>query len=183
MIMNRKPPYANTEADPERTKGQISKLLRDYGINKSNWTEDFELQRVMLTFETEAEIKGVKKRIVIQVEPPTFAKQRRTYDAKLGHTVKIDLPNWAQSYRMLYHWLKAKIEAIAYGLTTVEQEFLAQVVVQLPSGETTTFGKLIVDPEDTGRMLTFKSEEGKGFIQPHEESNATEASFTEVPPE
>lgn len=103
------------------------------------------MQQVTLGFEVEAEIQGVKKKLLVKVTPPTFARIRRTYDPMKGRSEKIALPNWAQSYRMLYHWLKAKIEAIAYGLTTVEQEFLAQVVVQLPSGETTTFGALVIE--------------------------------------
>lgn len=153
MISARKPPYADTAVDPEKTKGQIAKLLRDYGIQKYNWSEDYQMQRVALTFEIEAEIKGIRKRLLIQVEPPTFAKEHRSWNPKLFRNEKVFAPNWAQSYRLLYHWMKAKIEAIAYGLTTVEQEFLAQVVVQLPSGESTTFGKLVADPERIGEML------------------------------
>ena len=82
----------------------------------------------------EAEIKGVKKQIGVTVTPPVFAAKRRTWNPKMGRYEAVYSPNWAQSFRLLYWWLKAKIEAVAYGLTTVEQEFLSQVVVALPDG-------------------------------------------------
>ena len=147
MILSKKPPYSSTEADPERTESQINKLLRDYGITKYQWTKDYDHNQVFLTFEIEAEISGVRKKFGVKVNPPTFAKQRMTWDPHLGKHVKVYAPNWAQSYRLLYHWLKAKIEAVAYGLVSAEQEFLSQVIISLPSGEIRTVGEMIVDPE------------------------------------
>lgn len=145
MIISKRPPYEKTTADPERTEMQINKLLSQYGISKYQWTKDLKMGQVALTFEVEAEIQGVKKILNIRIVPPTFAKERRSWNALKGKNEKIYAPNWAQSYRLLFHWLKAKIEAIAYGLTTVEQEFLAQVVTTLPSGEQATIGEILLD--------------------------------------
>lgn len=144
MIISKRPPYEKTTADPERTEMQINKLLGSYGISKYQWTKDLKAGQVSLTFEVEAEIQGVKKLLAIKIIPPTFAKERHSWNALKGRNEKIYAPNWAQSYRLLFHWLKAKIEAIAYGLTTVEQEFLAQVVTTLPSGEQATIGEILV---------------------------------------
>ena len=41
---------------------------------------------------------------------------------------------------------------MAWGLTEVEQEFLAEVVVNLPNGGVTTFGELITDPERFAKL-------------------------------
>lgn len=143
MIISKRPPYDKTTADPDRTEMQINKLLSQYGINKYAWVKDLKASQVALTFEVEAEIQGIKKLLEIRVIPPTFATSRRTWNPEKGTYEKLWLPNWAQSYRLLYHWLKAKIEAIAYGLTTVEKEFLSQVVVNLPDGGKSTIGDVL----------------------------------------
>jgi len=159
MIISKKPPYSATTADPERTEMQINKLLRDYGISKYQWAKDFERNQVYLNLIVEAEINGVKKEIGIKIEPPTFAAKRRTWNPRTGRHEVVFAPNWAQSYRLLYHWLKAKIEAIAYGLTTVEKEFLSQVVVQLPSGQSRTVSELLADPGRLGKFALEQRDE------------------------
>ena len=159
MIISKKPPYSATTADPERTEMQINKLLRDYGISKYQWAKDFERNQVYLNLIVEAEINGVKKEIGIKIEPPTFAAKRRTWNPRTGRNEVVFAPNWAQSYRLLYHWLKAKIEAIAYGLTTVEKEFLSQVVVQLPSGQSRTVSELLADPGRLGKFALEQKDE------------------------
>ena len=159
MIISKRPPYQKTTADPERTEMQINKLLRDYGISKYQWSKDFAHNQIYLNLIVEAEINGVKKEIGIKIEPPTFAAKRRTWNAQTGRHDIVFAPNWAQSYRLLYHWLKAKIEAIAYGLTTVEKEFLSQIVIQLPSGQTRTVSELLVDPSRLGKFALEQKEE------------------------
>ena len=110
----------------------------------------------------ETEIGGVRKVLGIKVSPPTFAKTHLSWNAQRGAHDKIYSPNWAQSYRLLYHWLKAKLEAIAYGLTDAQQEFLSQVVVALPSGEQKTVGEILLDP---ARLSKFALEEKPSSVQ------------------
>ena len=150
MILQKRPPYANTTADAEKTRGQIDKLLRAYGIDQFQWTQDKDI--ITLTMKIETEIGGVKKVLGIKVSPPTFAREHRTYNPRSGKNERIYAPNWAQSYRLLYHWLKVKIEAVAYGLTTVEQEFLSQVMVAPPGGGTKTIGEVLTDPERFSKL-------------------------------
>lgn len=99
MIISKKPPYANTTADPDRTRAQIDKLLKAYGITKYAWSQDRDI--VTLMFEVEAEMGGVKKVLGIKISPPTFAAEHRTWNPNLGRNEKVYAPNWAQSYRLL----------------------------------------------------------------------------------
>jgi hypothetical protein len=164
MILSKKPPYAATEADPDKSRMQIDKLLREYGVSGVQWTTDYDHNRVGLAFMVEAEVKGVKKQIGIKIEPPIFVAQRRTWNPRLGRYERVYAPNWAQSFRLLYWWLKAKLEAVAYGLASVEQEFLSQVMVKLPSGEMTTMGAALTEPIFTGSLaLEDKGRDAKGF--------------------
>lgn len=166
MIIKRKPPYAGTTADPDKTRGQIDKLLRDYGVSGVQWVTDYDHNRVGLAFMVEAEIKGVKKQINIKIEPPLFVSVRRTWNPRIGRYEKVESPNWAQSFRLMYYWLKVKIESVAYGLTPIEQEFLSQVMVKLPSGEQTTMGVALSGVVSTGQLALEekRTDEGRGQV-------------------
>ena len=152
MIISKKPPYATTSVDPERSQLEINKLLREYGVSGLQWSTRFDLNQVELSFMVEAEIQGVRKQIAIKVSPPIFVAKRRTWNARKGTYEIVHAPNWAQSFRMLYFWLKSKLEAVAYGLSTVEKEFLSQVIVTLPSGQSTTIGEALTETIGSGRL-------------------------------
>lgn len=142
MITPKKPPYASSKADPDRTQMEINKLLQSYGISGMQWTTDFKNAKVSLAFTVETEFEGVRKLVGIKFEPKAFAVKRKTWNQR-GYYETVWAANWGQTFRMLYWQLKAKLEAVAYGLTSVEKEFLSQVMVSLPSGETTTIGEAL----------------------------------------
>jgi hypothetical protein len=162
MIISKKPPYESTEVTPEKSQSQINQLLKEYGVSKYQWTTDYENNQVVLAFELEVEIGSQKRRLTFKVSPPPFAKKRRTWDSMKGYR-DVYAANWAQSYRLLYFWLKAKLESVAYGLTTAEQEFLSQMV--LPQGK--TLGEILKDPEQFGKLaLEEKTVEKEAYAPP-----------------
>lgn len=135
--LTRKPPYRDTNISVESSKAQIGKLLKDYGVEGTQWTtykgeED-------LKFIVSADIRGVHKEIMIQVKPPQIMVRRRIKGQGMVHT-----RNEKQEYRLLFWWLKSKIEAVVWGLSTIEKEFLSQVTVALPDGQT-TIGDIMVE--------------------------------------
>lgn len=56
MITNKKAPYANTQADPDKTRGQIDKLFREYGVEGVRWTTNYSQNLVILEFAIDTEI-------------------------------------------------------------------------------------------------------------------------------
>lgn len=138
MITPKKPPYEKSEKDPEATIAQINKLLKEYGVKNYQWTTMWDDNIVTLKFAIEVE-SG--KFIPILVEPPAFLAKRRSWNAKSGKYETIDAPNWPQSMRLLFWWLKAKLEAVAYGLREVQTEFMGDILVKLPGGQETTMAK------------------------------------------
>lgn len=152
MIVRKKPPYGSTQVDPDRTRGAIDKLLRDYGIEATQWTTAWQQGVVELAFIFEAEVQGVRKKVGVLVRPPMFLAERRTYNPKLGRYEKVRAPNWAQSMRLLYFWLKAKLEAVAYGLVAPEKEFLSEIILQLPGGRSTTVGDVLASRAVDGKL-------------------------------
>lgn len=140
MIKRRKAPYASSSTEPEVTILRINQLLKVHGVTNYQWTTLYDKGHVELKFAIETE---AGKSIMISVRPPAFMARRRTWNAMKGKHEVVELPNWSQSLRLLFWWLKVKLEAVAYGLTEVENEFLSDTVVRLPNGQETTVGKAI----------------------------------------
>lgn len=165
MLQLNKPPYSTTEVDAEKTQLQITALLRKHGVSQINWQVNYELEQVQLEFVIEyqrLEDKSVH-RVAVRVKPPMFAATRRTWNAKTGSYEKVEAANWAQSMRLLLYWIKAKLEAVSFGLNSVEKEFLSDIVTQLPDGTTQTIWDMIERQVKQGHMaLEYKGKEG-GF--------------------
>ena len=86
-----------------------------------------------------------------------FAAKRRTWDSKSGRYRKEELANWAQSMRLLFYWIKAKLEEVSFGLNSVEKEFLSDIVTTLPDGSKMTVWDMISKQmEKNGLMLEYR---------------------------
>lgn len=143
MAMKRKSiPYANTKISPEDTKAAINKLLKAHGIEGIQWT-DYQGQTV-LKFIFKAEVKGVEKEIMYQFKPPNIPRKRRY----VHRTVAMD--DWSSSYRLLFWFLKTMLEAVEFGLDSVEHVFMSHIVVALPNGQVSTLGEKL---EDVAEMV------------------------------
>jgi hypothetical protein len=67
------------------------------------------------------------------------------------------MANWAQSMRLLFHWIKAKLEAVSFGLNSVEKEFLSDIITTLPDGSRMTIWDMISrQMASNSLMLEFK---------------------------
>lgn len=156
-LLKVRPPYSGTTSDPDKTIADINRLLRKYGINDYQWTTLWDQNLIELKFMIEnAGSDGKLRKIGIKVAPPVFKAKRRTWDAKKGRNVAIELPNYAQAMRLLYHWLKIKIESVAFGLKAVEEEFMSDLIIRLPDGRESTVGK-VFKPRITDGVTTLPS--------------------------
>ena len=152
-ILNRNPPYGNTAVPYERTKAAIELLLKSYGVKGIQWTSYQDVDD--LKFIVEVSVHGVKKEIGIQVKPPQIKIRKRVAGRGLVFT-----ENRNQEYRLLYHWIKSKLEAVVWGLSTVEKEFLSQVIVSLPTGQSSV-GEVISSLIAEDRINSLPFLEGK----------------------
>jgi hypothetical protein len=132
-------PYSNTTIPPERTKADIEKMLKEHGIQDIQWTT-FEGQTT-LRFLWKFTIKGVEKQVLFQFSPPIIPSTKRSWTGMRYEKVHVNLE--ATSYRLLWHYLKNKLEAVRWGLQSLEKEFLSQAVMNLPGGGSTTVGERI----------------------------------------
>jgi hypothetical protein len=135
LIRPKKPPFAGSKVDAHKTKGQIDKMLREYGCDALQWTEEFDRNLIELRFLVEVEMQGQRRKLGVKLTPPLFLEKRRTWDAIKGKHVVEEAPNFSQSMRVLYWYLKSKLAAVAYGVKPFEEEFLAEIVVPTEQGE------------------------------------------------
>jgi len=132
LISPKRPPYQNSTVDADKTRGQITRMLKEFGALDVGWVE--KNMEVKLAFTMEAEIQNQKAILTVQIMPPLFAKERRNWDKNVGKYVKSYEPNMSQSMRLLYHYLKAKLNAVAYGIRPFEEEFLAEINIRTNEG-------------------------------------------------
>lgn len=159
MIRPKAPAYRGTTVEPERTWSQIQKLLLDSGCEAVSIMHEAS-GRVVVRFAIEVEVRGVRRKIGVEVEPPILTK------ATVQNHYRVQIPDVARSARLAYWYLKTKLEAVQFGLVTAEREFLAQVMVALPDGSTGTVGDTVDDSLDRGSGFFLPGLQERKFALP-----------------
>ena len=138
---------SNTTVSPEKTQSDIRETLRRYGAKKFGVMEEDGKAHVMF------EINNLM--IQLTVELPNVNDFTKT---KVGRSRKNSAANEAhvqairQRWRALLLAIKAKLEAIECGISTIEKEFLAFVI--MPDGKSLSDHVLpkLKDMSQTGKM-------------------------------
>lgn len=144
MIINKKPPYDRTEIDIIKSQNDIQKLLLEYGAEGIQWII-FRDDLPRLAFIIEANINGTRKKVGVQIDAPII----RPKNSPQGI-------NYKQSMRVMYWYVKSKLEAVAYGVKTFEKEFLDDIVYRLPDGREVKVGDMILKQVAEGKDINLK---------------------------
>lgn len=119
---------AQTTVSVDRSKAEVHRLLRRYGATRI--ADAWEPTSAAVQFE----IKGVVARLSIPIPTEAEIKARPRARKSPAAVKKAATQIERQRWRMLALLLKAKLEAVELGLTTMEEEFLASIVLR--NGET-----------------------------------------------
>lgn len=135
--MKTKKSYAGTSVNWSKSQVQITKLLNQWGVFESRFTnlaDKFALEfRITDSKKLALGIgmaKGVTVRIVVPFQNLTDPKKR---EAELSRLHRV----------LLYH-LKAKFVAIENGVTEFMEEFMPHLVILDKSGNSTTIGQALL---------------------------------------
>lgn len=130
-------PYRNTTISYGQSKNDIEEMLKESGVIAIRWTETPDsIQGVslpILEFILNDVYNGVEKQIGVRIQTPLL------YDKKKD----ITSPNRNASMRLLYWYLKSRLEAVKFGLDDVFTTFMSRVINTLPDGQTITLGETI----------------------------------------
>ena len=132
-------PYGTTKVPWTKTKGKIEGKLLELEkkglLKKSGWYKEGDAEKLYL--ELEIPLSDTEKRVVtLKFEPSliyveTVDRQKRRGKPTLDRDV---------TWRLFWWHFKVRLEAILYGLITVEEMFMSNIVRQLPDGREVTFG-------------------------------------------
>jgi len=72
--------------------------------------------------------------LTVMMSVPVFLEKHRSWDVETRKSRMIEAPNLAQTGRIMFNALKAKLTSIAGGLVKFEDEFLADIAIPTPQG-------------------------------------------------
>ena len=116
--------YDNTEVPAGRSQENIRELLKKYGIGQVQYTDCWP-EGVSVEFaRVEKNAAGVVEKVIrVRILGKPNLQKKNKPEAERRRV-----------YRVIYWHLKAKLEVVAEGLVTFEEEFLPHII--LPSGAT-----------------------------------------------
>jgi hypothetical protein len=134
--------YADTRVPPAQSKAEITDLLDKQGVTTYAWiTKDGD---DVLVFEWTVKRGDVEKTLAFEFRPPKIMQEKKVWSDTESKLVKTTVLNKAVAYRLLFNYLKNKLVAVQQGYVTLETEFMAQIKISGPRGESTTLGKELV---------------------------------------
>ena len=140
-------PYSNTPVAAAQSQEQIDRLLEKFGAVGTSWATRFDVGRIELTFA----VQGKDGRnIGVRVIAPILVSKHRKWDEEKGKSQVVLAGNRAQSMRLLYYYVKSKLEAVQVGLREFEEEFMADTLIKDAAGQTVRVAELILPAIEAG---------------------------------
>lgn len=124
---------ANTQVPLDRSRAEIERTLTRYGATSFGYMSG--ATESVIVFEIDA------RRVMFRMPMPERFSRQFTHTDERGVRRKPETAQEIYEQALRQRWralalvIKAKLEAVQAGITTVEQEFLAHIV--LPDGHTT----------------------------------------------
>jgi hypothetical protein len=123
--------YTKTTITPERTRDEISAILRQYDVSDIYWHWKPEANEIYVQFGIEEIIDRIPVKVAAKVICPVIWNKAVKYSSKSER--RIEQPNLAVSMRALYWYIKSHLES-AYAMQSSRVAgFLPDMVTQ--SGE------------------------------------------------
>ena len=158
--MSDKQPYADTKVPAEKSRGEIERLLRKYNAQGVRWTR-MGSDPPILEFIFDIVVNGIQKQIGFRIVPPVINIKKRS-EGRYGSLVISR--NEEAEMRLLWWFLKSKLEAVSSGMESLEEALMSKILVALPDQaghvQVTTVGEEIrrqlVNPERKGLLPSFR---------------------------
>lgn len=145
-------PYRNTTIAYNYSKVHIDEMLKEAGAKALRWTETENSMRgvalPLLEFAFAVEWKGVEKSFIVRIQAPLLADRKK----QGGRYVQV--PNRNASMRLLFWYLKARLEAVKFGLEDIFEAFMSRVLNELPNHQIVTMSETVKEhPEVLSEIL------------------------------
>ena len=114
----------NTSVSPEKSQEEIKRTLRKYGADRFGVMEERTKAHVMFEYSNLSIQLTIELPELSEFEKTETGRDRTKSASEAAHNQAIK-----QRWRALLLAIKAKLEAIECGISTIEQEFLAFMVM------------------------------------------------------
>ena len=132
--------YKNTKVNSIKTMMEVQKLLTKFGIKEKRLTQ----QGGDNSFFEFIIRKDKDTSLMIKIKIPFIEKEVGSrYDKSIEYDEE-------RSFRYFYHYLKALLSAKEAEIYSLEEIFMAHIVMPLPNGQTITLGEQLVKQIDSG---------------------------------
>jgi len=111
-------PYFRTPTSISKTLEQVKKLLSKYGLQAIRNSEIKHLNLGVIEFALE--------------------KNNKMFTFRFKFNLSNDLRYHKQIYRALFYYLKSRFTRVDYGICTIEEEFMQELLIPLPDGRLKT---------------------------------------------
>lgn len=147
----KKHPYKGTRVSYNASKIDIEEMLLEAGAIGLNWKESlYSMKREAmpeLQFMMNVVRKGDEIKFAVLIKPPMLMKSS-------GNQYSKKIPDPDASMRLLYWYLKARLEAVRFGLEDIFDAFFSRVVTALPDGTASTLSETVMEhPEVIRKVL------------------------------
>ena len=133
--------YQNTKVNSIKTMMEVQKLLTKFGIIEKRLTQgggDNSYFEFIIR-------KDENTSLMIKIKIPFIEKEiGNRYNRKLEYDEE-------RSFRYFYHYLKALLSAKEAEIYSLEEIFMAHIVMPLPNGQTVTLGEQLTKQIKTGK--------------------------------
>jgi hypothetical protein len=137
-------PYRSTSISYGVSKNDIEEMLKEAGAVALRWTETPDSMKgvslPVLEFILSSELEGIQKEFIIRIQPPLLYDRKRQHGK---HGSMISAPNRNASMRLLYWYLKARLEGVKFGIEDIFDAFMSRIINSLPDGQTVTLSETI----------------------------------------
>lgn len=128
----------DTSVSVEKSRAEIESVLRKYGCDEFGYVTRPAMAMISFCL-TSSEDKRLRIQMKLPLPPmKDFETVKGAYGKVLSRSPELQARMWEQACRSLWRALllviKAKLEAVTVGISTIEREFLADIV--LPGGGT-----------------------------------------------
>ena len=143
--------YGDTSVPVARSQEQVRHLLMGSGVRGVQFAEDWMLGTIGFQFVKEKDFDGHKVPLLVRMNIQVWADPKR----RLRASVREKLQRERQVWRALYWYMKSQLEAVAFGLRTLEDVFFSDLVMH----DGRTIGDHVRGALVTGRLALPESVE------------------------
>ena len=148
-------PYRTTKLTKDDTFGAMIGLLRKRGIRKYFMDDETET----ISFEYRVKLKDMEKRFLVKMQVPHLLYMAKVNPLSRSKHPEVKLTYLEdESWRILYWYLKNKLDAIQFGIVDDLKEFIPNIYYELEGREVNLADTIIANADRIASLKAITDE-------------------------